>query len=143
MNLAAPCVVWTGPTNPKGYGWITVEGKHQLVHRFVWELCVGPIPPGLCVCHGCDNPPCRNIDHLFLGTKGENSLDMFAKGRNYVLKGEEHGMAKLTWEQAEAIRRERILTGKSYPSLGRQFGVSTSTAFRVVKQQNWKLEVAL
>jgi len=51
-------------------------------HRVVFEECHGPIPDGMYVCHTCDNPPCINIDHLFLGTPRDNMLDKVAKGRH-------------------------------------------------------------
>jgi hypothetical protein len=48
----------------------------------MWEIATGPIPDGLYVLHRCDNPPCFNPDHLFLGTPMDNMRDKMAKGRH-------------------------------------------------------------
>jgi hypothetical protein len=77
------CWLWTGATDRRGYGKIfDGAGKLLIASRVAHELCIGPIPDGLCVLHKCDNPPCVNPDHLFLGTFGDNTQDMLAKGRN-------------------------------------------------------------
>ena len=51
------------------------------VHREVWAAANGPIPAGGVIMHTCDNPGCINIEHLRLGTPGQNSRDMAVKGR--------------------------------------------------------------
>lgn len=77
------CVEWTGYRLISGYGRINIGGKTKMSHRVAWELTNGPIPDGMLVLHSCDNPPCCNIEHLWLGTQKENMSDMIKKGRNY------------------------------------------------------------
>lgn len=52
-----------------------------LAHRVAWELVHGPIADDLCVLHRCDNRLCVNVEHLFLGTRGDNIRDASVKGR--------------------------------------------------------------
>lgn len=82
--MMASCVEWEGYRNAAGYGLtrITPDGQRYLAHRYEWMTKVGPIPGGLLVLHKCDNPPCINTDHLFLGTHGDNARDRSAKGRS-------------------------------------------------------------
>ena len=86
------CLEWVGYTNRSGYGAITVgsrtDGTRRQVetHRVAWILANGPILDDLCVLHHCDNPPCCDVTHLFLGTKADNNVDMASKGRNHEQK---------------------------------------------------------
>jgi hypothetical protein len=74
------CWPWQRHRNPEGYGVTKLAGFRR-AHRLAWCLTNGPIPDGMLVCHTCDNPPCCNPAHLFLGTESDNRQDMLAKGR--------------------------------------------------------------
>lgn len=94
VDVGAPnaCWEWQGARDSFGYGQ-----AREATHRTAWALTHGPIPSGMCVCHRCDNPPCCNPDHLFLGTRADNNRDRHAKGRSANLeRGERHPQAGLT-----------------------------------------------
>lgn len=73
------CLEWQGYRDK--YGRIKVNGKMMGTHRLAWEIKNGEIPDSLFVLHKCDNPPCCNIDHLFLGNQKDNMQDALKKGR--------------------------------------------------------------
>ena len=75
------CWIWQGSKRPQGYGQLSYQGRHTSAHRLAWTLTHGPIPDGLFVLHRCDNPPCVNPAHLFLGTTDDNMHDAFVKHR--------------------------------------------------------------
>ena len=76
------CWEWKYGKISTGYGAILLpNGKQILAHRLSYELFYGEVPSDKLVCHICDNPPCVNPIHLFLGTYKDNTQDMLSKGR--------------------------------------------------------------
>lgn len=117
------------------------DGSREYVkaHRFSYELANDcKIPPGLSVCHKCDNTRCVNPEHLFLGTHAENMADMARKKRAKPRPqdGELNRMAKLTWEKVRAIRSS--YPTKSLRQLGDEFGVHLRTISDVVNNVTWR-----
>ena len=74
------CRVWTGRTEPNGYGKLTTGGRVKWVHRVAWELLRGPIPDGMVIDHKCFNRACINVDHLRLATKSQNGSNRGGPG---------------------------------------------------------------
>lgn len=123
------CWEWTRAKNQDGYGTITYAGKTWLVHRWSFQLATGIDTGGSQVLHRCDNPPCINPDHLWLGDRSANMADCFAKGRSSIaphfIRGESNGSAKLTAVQVIEIRR-RLRSGDFQKSIAADYGVSRS-----------------
>lgn len=130
------CWLWTALCDPRGYGRIKNHGRMILAHRVSYEIHYGPIPDGLLVCHDCDNPPCVNPTHFFLGTMTDNMNDMFSKGRNAI--GERMGTAKLTDADVKKIRELYESRYGSYAEIGRLFGVTDGTVHLIVTRQTWR-----
>lgn len=140
------CWVYTGSIDRKGYGVVSRGGRGATcykAHRLSYELYKGPIPEGLCVCHRCDNPPCCNPSHLFLGTKGDNNRDMYAKGRNNNTnnaKGEHHALAKLNADKVREIRAswESEKPRPEQRELAKRYGVDQQVIWSVIHRKTWK-----
>lgn len=78
------CWVWIGSRTQNGYGQTSIGGTRQKPHRIAWSLAnAADIPTGFVVCHRCDNPPCSNPAHLFLGTSKDNHDDSLVKRRRW------------------------------------------------------------
>lgn len=131
------CWEWTGGRQSGGYGTFTPYPRRNVkAHRYAYELAVGPIPPGLYVCHRCDNRGCVNPAHLFLGTHQDNMDDRTRKGRGWCPTGEAHPRAKLTYALADEIRRRRC-EGLKLCELEVVFCLSRATIDRVVAGKAW------
>ena len=140
------CWPWSGSRDRAGYGELgtgsKLDGTRGLIkaHRCSWELHRGPIPEGLQVLHHCDNPPCVNPDHLFLGTPRDNSDDKISKGRQNAPRGEAHHRAKLTWEDVRRIRAIHTDRYGLYPTkrLMAEYHVDKSTIQGIMRRKIWK-----
>lgn len=88
------CWEWNGKTNKSGYGSIRFNGEIPYVHRLSYRLFINKIPKGLYVCHSCDNPPCCNPNHLWIGTHEDNMNDKISKNRQSRLYGDKNGSTR-------------------------------------------------
>lgn len=102
------CWIWQKSKNEKGYGRIQVKGKMWAAHRLSFTLSKGNILKGMVVCHSCDNPSCINPDHLWLGTMGENMLDMMKKGRGRISKLSDEDKSKIVSLTSAGYSKEDI-----------------------------------
>lgn len=130
------CVEWAGWKDRAGYGLRRFNGKKEcFAHRVAWEIAFGPIPEGMCVCHRCDNPPCVNVEHLFLGTQLENMRDRQAKGRGHSSRnrGESNPSAKLDIAAVAVIRA----TAGTPNQIAEYYGVSQATIRFIQNGKRW------
>ena len=124
------CGVWTAGKGRRGYGsagnsqW-GKQFKTSPAHRLSYICYKGEIPNELFVCHSCDNPPCINPEHLFLGTHMDNMKDMYKKKRDNHPYGESSHKAKLTKEEAIYILKN--METISAWELSTKFNVSRQT----------------
>lgn len=112
------CWIWQGYEDEHGYGIACYGAGRIPAHRLSYTIHVGSIPEGLVICHKCDNPPCINPNHLFLGTYLDNVQDMRQKGRARDARGELAGNVKTT-ELAVIHIRELANQGMRYTDIAK------------------------
>lgn len=131
------CHEWVAAKHQFGYGDVTIDGRSEGAHRVAWVLANGPLPelpgPGpTMVCHTCDNPPCCNPAHLFVGKARNNTWDKVAKNRDR--NGRNHPRTNMTLEIAKAV--------KAYKGSAREaaevFGISRRRASAIKNDETWK-----
>lgn len=132
------CWIWKAAVRSKGYGQIKALRSRLVLdaHRVAYELAHGSIPEGMCVLHHCDNPPCVNAEHLFLGTRADNDRDRDEKGRTKF--GEQLAFSRLTTAQVEQIRM-RYAQAELQDHLAAEFGVTQQHVSNIVhyKRRCW------
>lgn len=121
------CWLWQGKRNSYGYGSLSVDkGSSMPAHRVSFEIHHGPIPLGMSVCHSCDNPPCVNPAHLFLGTQRDNMADMAAKQRS--------GGRRLTEADIRAIRMDP----RNGAEVAAEWGITRTSVHHIRRRKTWK-----
>lgn len=80
------CWPWLGFRDSLGYGRFATHKQGWFASRVAWFLANGNQQPEGFVCHSCDNPPCVNPAHLWLGDARSNTRDMIAKRRGNAQK---------------------------------------------------------
>lgn len=135
------CWTWNGHRMPEptNYGMISIKNVPRYVHRVQYTLVFGLIPKGLQVLHECDNPPCCNPQHLFLGTQSDNIIDRNSKGRaNYKHhQGEDHHFATITEALAIEILK-RLSLGARIADLTQEYNLSKHVVPGLAHNKSWK-----
>ncbi len=91
--------------------------QHLVASRVAYFLHYGIDPGEQLVCHSCDNPPCCNPSHLFLGDYKANKQDCMDKGRHYH---------KLNSQQVIEIR-QLLADGFTHRAIAKRFDVRYQT----------------
>lgn len=127
------CWIWMACTtrNKDGYGDFRVNGETVRAHRFAYELSnkVILVSPRIQVLHTCDNPPCCNPNHLFIGNQLDNMSDKSSKNRQY---------SKLNVKAIRLIKMLRSKYDYSLCKLGELFGVSFSLVGMIIRGEIWR-----
>jgi hypothetical protein len=133
------CWEWRASTGDFGHGIIRGDnnGKAIGAHRVSWEIHNGPIPDGLWVLHHCDNPPCCNPRHLYVGTRLDNVRDMHERQRAYCYQPGQRKLTILTEEDVKSIRASYTGARGEKASLARAYGVSKTNIHSILTRQTW------
>jgi hypothetical protein len=121
------CWEWNASFFPDGYGYYWHQGRGVGAHRVSYASLVGPIPEGLGVLHRCDNPPCVNPAHLFVGDQKANNADMCAKGRV---------SSPLSLEQVRDIKR-LISEGVPQKEIAALYQIAAPTVSHIGSGYRW------
>ena len=136
-RCAVCCHEWQGGRNRRGYGrtrFVLFGGEETYAHRVAYALTWHRLPGPLDVCHTCDNPPCCNPFHLWLGTHAENHADSTNKGR---ARGAHHPKAfKLTPTKVRAIRKA-WRQGTKQRAIAQRFDVSQPLVSAILRGTIW------
>lgn len=138
------CWEWKSP-RVETYGAFSVTHKLGMgAHRFSWLIAHGDLTSEMYVCHKCDNRPCCNPLHLFLGTSSDNMLDASRKGRigsqthpEAILRGEQRGAAKMTDALVREIRKD-FENGVPSIELARRHDITQRNVYSIVNRETWR-----
>lgn len=133
------CWPWTASIDKNGYGEIRINHETYFAHRIALSVLGGvPVKDTEVVRHNCDNPICCNPRHLIAGTQSDNVRDMIERGRQQdysaIPRGERHGCAKITREQAISIFNA---TGGGHRKIAKRLGVSYDIVRRIKLGRSW------
>lgn len=135
------CWVWTGGMDSDGYGSFHIpDGGTIGAHKYSYMLAHPGevIKEGICILHSCDNRPCVNPEHMFLGTNLDNIKDKVFKGRGIGGGGTCHGNAKITWAKVNNIRATYSGKYGEFKSLCKRYNIKKSHLRSILSFRTWK-----
>lgn len=138
VDRSGDCWIWQGRTDGKGYGRVGYQRRSNVgAHRVAWALAHGGTLPDEWVLHRCDNPPCVNPAHLFLGDATDNNRDREDKGRTRGWAGRteaDHHAFKVPTSLAAQMAAMRI-AGATQQAIADATGVSRGHVSKILRGQ--------
>jgi hypothetical protein len=141
------CWEWQRKRNKDGYGTFTtplpaVGGKTRRsewrANRVAYYLAVGVDPGEQLVCHHCNNEPCCNPGHLWLGTDNDNTQHKLEQGRQVLCSSEDHPASKLTDAQVREMRKDIAQATRDHMyEYARKYDMTVSNIAAIVNRTTW------
>lgn len=129
VKKPSECWKYRGCKDSHGYGWLTFCNRQIRASRLAWMISNKlDVPQGKVVLHKCDNPPCCNPAHLYLGTQKDNVRDMLVRGR--------YPSVFTPAEVKDVFARTH--RGETCASVAKFYGVSKSAIAAIKRGERWK-----
>lgn len=130
------CIEYEGAT-VTGYGSIQIWGRSRLVHRVAWTVFRSPIPDGKFVLHRCDNPPCFNPNHLYIGDQSDNTRDRHTRKPESTARGEQ--LSHLTPDDVHLMRRLHARGDYTYRRIQKEHfpSLNERSISLIVQRKRW------
>jgi len=130
VDIGGPdeCWEWMAVRHPFGHGKIKVDGQYEYAHRVAYSLERGALGDDL-VLHKCDNPPCVNPNHLYLGDHTDNIRDAYNRGQR--------SDSPLTKQDVVEIKRKLADGEKTQREIAEEFGVVRGCIANIATGRNW------
>lgn len=131
------CHEWTARLSEKGYGVFKMASYDTWqAHRWIYHYYNPETPMNLYILHKCDNRKCVNPKHLYAGTQQDNMFDMYERGRNVHIRGEDSGVTYFTEKQISNIKGLAAI-GLQPGLLSRIFKSNNTTIWGIIRGKSW------
>jgi len=132
------CWEWQNSLDKDGYGQLMIDKKMYKPHRVAAYLWHGfNFESDKWILHHCDNPPCCNPEHLYIGNAKQNAQDRQRRGRSNSVIGSNHGLSKL--REVDVLEIRKLLSEGVRPGvLAKQFKVSAANITKIKQNRGWK-----
>ena len=130
------CWNWIGckNKNENGYGLLSINNKMYRTHRLSYFIHYNEDPRESLICHICNNPPCVNPNHLFLGDYSKNIKQAYMDNRRSS-KGILNTHSKLQESDIKEIKRmQGTISGYEVAGI---FCVIPSTIYKIWRGELW------
>lgn len=128
------CWIWNAGRDDRNYGAFQTKlfPNERRAHRIMWLFEHGEIPEDKWVLHHCDDPPCVNPNHLYLGTSRDNVDDRVKRGRGGSFKGKHTWLRRYSDLEVEAMRKMRD-EDWTFQAIADQFGCTPSNVLLICR----------